>query len=308
MANYEALTLGVVLIAWAWLMRSLSGTWLHPAAFFALWWCFAGILPLILAPGEPVGVHAMLWLIVASMAVSAGAVVGNVGVRTRLAAAPSAATDRELLMLGLVVGASVILGMTSNIVFAIGSNVALGDLLDIQKLVIVSNQLYVQRYDEIPPAPQLLSQALLPFVFLAPALGGILFVLRRETRWKLVALSAFLPAVAVTVLQTTKAAVLFAIVFWMSGYFAARLRFRKLAVFTRSHLLVATGMGGVLAVFFFAVSLARMASTDASSFCLPKDTDARLGKFLPESAQDRRREDEVADEPRLENENVSHRR
>jgi oligosaccharide repeat unit polymerase len=58
--------------------------------------------------------------------------------------------------------------------------------------------------------------------------------------------------------------VLFAMVLWLSGYFATRLRFGKLAVFTRGHLLTAAVAGIALTVFFFAVSLARLASTDVS--------------------------------------------
>ena len=263
-SNSAALALAIPLIGWAWLMRSTTGTWLHPGSFFSLWWCFAAILPLVLAPQEVVGPNAMLWIIGACIAVSAGAVVGNMGLRTRLLVQPSPATDREALLLGIAVTASVALGLASNVAFAIGSNVALSDLFDIQKLVIVSNQLYVQRYGDVPPAPPALSQALLPFVFFGPALGGILFSLRTEKRWKFVATMTFVPAIVVTILQTTKAAVLFAMVLWLSGYFATRLRNGKLSVFTRRHVLIAGGLGGILAVFFFGVSLARMASTDAS--------------------------------------------
>ncbi|MEO8577383.1 MAG: O-antigen polymerase [Gemmatimonadales bacterium] len=246
-------------------MRALSGTWLQPSAFFALWWCFAGIVPMILAPAEPVGANAIIWLIAASMAVSAGAAVGNWGFRTRRLASPSPPTDRELHLFAAALLVSVILGVGSNIAFVAGSSIPLSDVLDIEKLVLVSNQLYIQRYAETgPPPPPPISQALLPFVYLAPAVGGILFVLRREVKWKLLALFSFVPAIAVTVLQTTKAAVLFAMVLWASGYFATRLRAGKIAVFTKVHLVTAGVVLGTVTVFFFAVGLARMASTDTS--------------------------------------------
>lgn len=265
MGNALAFSLSIVLIAWAGTMRALTGTWLQPAAFFPLWWCFAGILPLIFARNEPVGPNAMIWLIAASVAVSLGAFAGNWGFKTRLARRPPAPTNRETRLFTLTLGAAVVLGMGSNVAFVMGSSVQLSDVLDIEKLVVVSNQLYIQRYAEIgAPAPPPFSQALLPFVYLAPAVGGILFVLRRELRWKLVALTAFIPAIAVTVLQTTKAAVLFAIVLWLSTYFATRLRLGNLAVFTKGHLLVAALVGGTVTAFFFAVGLARMASTDTS--------------------------------------------
>lgn len=263
MGNWAALGFSIGLIGWAATMRILTGTWLNPGAFFSLFWCFAGILPLVLAPQEKVGGNAMLWLIAASVTVSLGTVAGNGGFKTRRLRNPSPATDRELILFGWVLAISVGLGMGSNIAFLAGSSVAWSDLFDITKLVVASNQLYVQRYAEVgAPPPPFLSQALLPFVYLAPAVGGIYFVMRREKKWKLLALASYLPAIAVTILQTTKAALLFAIVLWLSGYFAMRLRSGKLAVFTRGHLLIAGVLGSVLTGFFFAVGLARMASTD----------------------------------------------
>jgi oligosaccharide repeat unit polymerase len=272
MVNAGALALSVVLIGWAASMRAMSGTWLQPSAFFPLWWCFAGILPLIFAPKEPVGANAIIWLIVSSLAVSLGALVGNWGFRTRRIASPAPATDRELRLFGTALAISLVLGFGSNIAFVLGSSIPLSDIFDIEKLVVVSNQLYIQRYAEMgAPPPPPVSQALLPFVYLAPAIGGILFVLRGEKKWKLFALMSFLPAIAVTILQTTKAAVLFSMVLWFSGYFAARLRFGRLAVFTKSHLLWAGAVFGVVTIFFFAVSLARMASTDVSLLNLVLD-------------------------------------
>jgi oligosaccharide repeat unit polymerase len=265
MASANALVLSTVLVVWAGWMRAVTGTWLQPGSFYALFWCFAGILPLMLAPNEPVGPNAIYWLMASNLAVSAGAFIGNGGFRTKRLARPGTATDRELVIFGWILIATVVLGVGSNVAFLSASSIPLSDVFDIQKLVVVSNQAYFQRYAEAgAPPPPFLSQALLPFVYLAPAVGGILFELRRERWWKTLALVSFIPAIAVTVLQTTKAAMLFAIVLWLSSYFATRLRMGKLAVFTRGHLLVAILMGGVLAVFFFAVGLARLASTDVS--------------------------------------------
>ena len=262
-----ALALSIVLVAWAAAMRMLSGTWLHPSALFAMWWCFAGILPLIVAPYDPVSAGAMAWVIAASITVSIGAAVGNGGFKTRLRAFYFEPTRTERQILCAVVTVSIVLGLLSSVSFALGSGVSLSDLLDIQRLVVVSNQLYVARYvepDAVIVAPPLISQALLPFVYLAPALGGILFVIHRKWRWKLVAMASLIPAVAVTVLQTTKAAVLFSFSLWFSAYLASRLRLGKLGLFTKAHLLVGFALGSVATVFFFAVGLARLASTDTT--------------------------------------------
>jgi oligosaccharide repeat unit polymerase len=262
--NAPALALGSALIAWAAAMRILAGTWLQPSAFFALWWCFAGLLPLILAPSEPVGWNAILWLIVASISVSLGALAGNFGFKTKRNAVPSPPTDRELFVFGSIVVVASVLGAASSLAFVAGSGIPFSDLFNVERLVVVTNQLYVEKFGEGAPSPPRLSQALLPFVYLAPLAGGILFVLRREKRWKFAAILSFVPALFVTVLQTTKAAFLYALMLWLSGYFAARLRAGKLAVFTKSHVLVAAGVGTVMTVLFLATSLARLASTDAS--------------------------------------------
>jgi oligosaccharide repeat unit polymerase len=265
MASGSALALSLTLVAFAALMRAATGTWLQPGAFFSLMWCFAGIVPLVLAPQERVEPNAVFWLLAASIAMSAGAVIGNGGIKTRRLARPAPATDRELAIFGVILVVSLALGIGSNLAFLKASSVALADVLDIQKLVLVSNRAYFQTYAETgaPPPPRL-SQALLPFVYLAPVIGGILFELRREKLWKVLALASFVPAVAVTILQTTKAATLFAMTLWLSGYFATRLRFGKTKVFTKGHLFVALVGGSLVTTFFFAVGLARLASTDVS--------------------------------------------
>ena len=260
----QALALSVVLIAWAALMRSLTGTWLQPGSFFSLWWCFAGIGPLIVAPQERVGPNAMVWLIAACVAVSLGGIAGNWGLQTRRMIAPQPATDRELKTFTWLIAASIVLGIGSNVAFVQGSGINLADTLDIERLVVVSNQLYVSRYAEVPVSPPRLAQALLPFVYLGPALGGILFVLARSRKTQLLTFGTLIPAVMVTVLQTTKAAVLWAVSLWLSGYFAARLRSGKVRVFTRGHVIAAATVGAAMVVFFFAVGLARLSSTDVS--------------------------------------------
>lgn len=225
----------------------------------------AGVTPLILAANEPVSPGAVAWVIVASIAVSGGAVAGNGGFATRRIANPFATSRLERALLAWPMIIALVLGMLSSFAFAVGSGVSVPDMMDIERLVVISNQLYVARYAEggAPPAPAF-SQALLPFVYLAPALGGLVFVMLRGWRWKLLAILTMLPAIAVTLLQTTKAAVLFSGTLWLCSYFAARLRFGNIKVITRGHLAVATVLVLIVTVFFFGVGLARMATTDTA--------------------------------------------
>jgi oligosaccharide repeat unit polymerase len=258
--------LGIVLLGIAAFARATSGTWLSPAALFPMWWSFAAIVPLLAAPNEPVNPAAMAWLIAASLCVWAGGTAGNAGVRTRFTTVPRSASTLELRLLSIALLASLVLGLASNVAYALLSGVSPSDLLDLERLVVVSNQLYVARYAETgaPPEPPRLAQALLPFVYLAPAVGGLVFQFSRSRMWKATSLLSLLPAIAVTVLQTTKAAVLFAFSLWFSSYFAARLRMGRYGVFTRTHMLVAGALGVVVLGFFFGVGLARLGTTDVA--------------------------------------------
>jgi oligosaccharide repeat unit polymerase len=135
----------------------------------------------------------------------------------------------------------------------------------IESLVLASNQGYLAKFSDAPEAaPPRMSQILLPFVYLAPAAGAIVFALGRKMTHKILGIISFLPAIAVTILQTAKAATLIAMTLWFSCYFATRLRQGKLAVFTRAHVIAAAIVGSIVAVFFFAIGLARLATTDTA--------------------------------------------
>jgi len=262
---YLSLALGLVLPCMAIWMRLATGTWLHPAALFPMWWSFAAILPMVIAHDEPVSPWAVIWVIAASIVVSFSAIAGNGGVNTCRTQYPRRASRLEAQLVAWPMLIALALGLGSSVVFALSAGVSVADLTNISRLVVVSNQMYVARYGEgVGASPPLWSQALLPFVYLAPVLGGIVFVIRRQWSWKFLALCTLLPAIAVTVLQTTKAAVLFSASLWLSAYFASRLRLGILTVYTRRHLILAGVIGALTTAFFFGVGLARMAATDTS--------------------------------------------
>jgi oligosaccharide repeat unit polymerase len=261
-ATSAALVLSIALVAWAMAMRLLAGTWLQPAAFFALWWCFAGILPMIFAPQEYVGVGAIMWIIVACIAVTLGAVAGNGGFQTRrprIVVPPSAA---EIRILSVVLILAFLLGIASGVSSVIESGIPLSDIFDIQRLVVVTNQMYITQHVDVEETARGLTQILLPFAYLAPGIGGIIWVARPKFGWRLLAIASLFPSLMVTVLQTTKAAVLLSLMLWLSGYFATRLRSGKLAVFTRGHVILGLVLAGAGTLLFLATSLARLGSTD----------------------------------------------
>ncbi|HUQ18178.1 MAG TPA: oligosaccharide repeat unit polymerase [Gemmatimonadaceae bacterium] len=261
-ATVAALGLSIPIIVWAATMRAISGTWLHPGAFFALWWCFAGIIPILIAPEEYVSVGAVVWVFFAAIAMSLGAAAGNGGFKTLHLRAPIPPSQAELRLLSAILAAAVILGLASVLASVIEAGIPLSDIFNIQRIVIVANQMYVSQHVQVQETSRGVTQVLLPFVYLAPAIGGIVFVSRRRFIWRLLSLASLIPPLMVTVIQTTKAATLFSVTLWLCGYFGTRLRAGKLAVFTKPHLLLGVFLGVAGIGLFLATSLARVASTD----------------------------------------------
>ena len=98
---YYAFALSMVLPAMAIWFRLSTGTWLHPASLFPMWWSFAAILPMIIAHEEPVSPWAVVWVIGASLAVALGAVAGNGGLKTHRTLKPPRAVPALGRSLGL---------------------------------------------------------------------------------------------------------------------------------------------------------------------------------------------------------------
>jgi oligosaccharide repeat unit polymerase len=132
-------------------------------------------------------------------------------------------------------------------------------LFSLQGLLAFATMATSERY--AMEAPPRLSQALLPFVFLGPMLGGILFGESRS-RSRFQALWGLLPGMLIAVTQTAKAGTIFAGLLFVAGYCTAQVRWH------RYHLLSWRRVGLALAVvlaftaFMYFVTLSRGGQLD----------------------------------------------
>jgi oligosaccharide repeat unit polymerase len=256
-----ALVASLTLVGLTAYLRLVTGTFFAPGTFFTLWWTAATVLPLVLAPADPVSVGAVAWIVLACLVVTAGGIVGYGEVRIRAPKRTPPAGSGEPRLLRVTLGIFLVLGIASSVTFVALTGLSPSELASLESLVLVSSQLYGAGSSELfqPPA---VSQALLPFAYLAPAVGGVLFALSRRPADRVAAVIAVAPGVLITVLQTTKAATLFSMILWISGYMAARVRQGRLDLFSRGHLFAGLGLGGTVLLFVVGISLARLGATD----------------------------------------------
>jgi oligosaccharide repeat unit polymerase len=95
-----------------------------------------------------------------------------------------------------------------------------GNLLSIESIAKLASANSVLRYTYTNYRPDLFTQFISSAVYFAPALGGIIYALRRTKSDTLLACATLLPAICVAVTQTTKASVLLSGVFWLATYIA----------------------------------------------------------------------------------------
>src|SRR5213592_885009 len=278
---------GLPLALLALLGRLWWGSWLAPGALFALYWTAGIFLPLALAPEDRVGAGAVLWVVAAGIAVFVGALLGggpHAGQRSALESSqPRYGPLRsEVARYAWLAGWCTLLGLGAGILALVSAGFTLKTVFAIERLVVVAHAFSVARYgfDYRPP---LVSQALLMFAYAAPLFGGVLAATRVRRGHLWLALLTLLPALAITVTQTTKASTIAAVVMWLSAYFATRLACGQPEVFTRRHVTGGASALGGMVVLFLVVGLARLGSVNLARLAtdvLPGFKVSALG-YLP---------------------------
>ena len=232
-----SLLIGLLLAMFALFGRVQLRSWLAPGAFFALVWSGFILLALIGAPLYEVSAAAIGWIFASTLAVYAGSLVGAYG----LVASPKRsqalpATHFHFPCLRRILILCILLGIGSSFVLLKASGYGLATLLSLDTLAKIGHEFSVARYS-LTYAPPLVVQLLLVFVYVSPLFGGALFVLESSRFNRLLAFLSLAPALLVVLVQTTRAAVLVAGIFWIASYLSTRVLLEGSAVrlFARGH-------------------------------------------------------------------------
>jgi hypothetical protein len=201
----------------AWFARRQQGSWLAPGAFFALAWALLPWMAILVAPDFYVWPPALWVIVIGSVAVVVGAIVGEslwAGGPVVAAAGPPALPGLRFLALAGaalgVIGVLILLrslGQSPLIYFSPTQLAELG--------VRVAASRYKEGYVE-----PLLVRLLTTGTYVAALLGGCWAGLAPGRRG-LAVWGGFVPVVATAAITTARALVLFCLVLWIGAYLAA---------------------------------------------------------------------------------------
>ncbi|MCW5793369.1 MAG: oligosaccharide repeat unit polymerase [Nitrospira sp.] len=258
------LALPIILLAgWA---RIEQGSWFAPGAFFSLLWVGYSVGPLILAPDLAVwpGAFVMIWVIVLIVYVGTVTGLGQLGRSHHVKSVsrgnwPAMATSKNLgisLRSAMIFCAS--LGCIAVVTLVQSGGYSIGDLLSTDAVAAMAQFFSTARYAEEYRPPTIV-QTFLVFMYASALLGGVWFACSPGSYLRMLAFFPFIPAILITVVQTTRAPMLFQMVFWLSAYWGMKI-FKDgttRPLFTKKAIFFVPALGCVLLFGFSMVLLTR---------------------------------------------------
>jgi len=254
--NWLTAAIFLLIPAVAWVARRSGGSWYAPAAFFALFWCFFGGLPLVASPVSiaPVG---MLFVAAACGSVLLG---GWMARRWSPSTPTSSATLVEPPFLGWAIAACTVLGLVvvAIILYSVESSSSAARLLSFDAIVQTIHKLAVARnggtWEE--PAP---ARVLTTAMYLGPMLSGLMIGLRKTGSSRWLSLVVLLPSVLITAILTTKSSLLLPLALGASAYIATSIAAGNPPALTWRRAAWLAGLVVVVAGGFVLVQMARYA-------------------------------------------------
>lgn len=198
--------------------RLLERSWFAPGAFFALYWMFTcslafGSQDLAIKP------NGMWWIGLGIALFCLGSSLGTGSLRGRISQPSPLVCEVQLPRLKTLIAINVVLG-----------------------LIYIY---FVLTYFSIDKTP-LFMQIILPSVYIAPTLGGMLFAGAKSWKDRAVGLAGVIPEILLCFAFSGRSGLVTVFAFWFSGYFCVQLLMRGTAValFTRQKI------SAVLALIF----------------------------------------------------------
>lgn len=252
-AAVVALLMGVQ----ALIARLQFGSWLAPGAFFcAIWFAFV-VSSLVAAPEYRIW-PGVLWFFFMTCTVHVGALLTWDECRAcrKTQRFPASRWDPQLRPLALLICMCVALGIAAVAVLLAYRGQSIVALFSPNVLAQIGLQYAILRYSGIgfrEPIPYLLLNVL---VYLGGLLSGAMFAVAPSRALKLLSWLIFLPGLAISMVLTTRASLLYLGMNWLSAYLACRICLEQSAAWFRLGARTATlAVMLVVALIIFYVAL-----------------------------------------------------
>ena len=244
----------ILLLIISIIVRSQCESWIHPSAYFLLVVMLYFLPPLVFAYNTYIWPGAMWWILASALAFLSGSMIltfshGSKSINNTCAGFPdidinSDQAKDEVLGISqfprieLVLIVSIVLGVLSSILLLVFYGKGVDVYRSLQGIVGVGSESSILRYSS-NYRPPLINQAMLTFAYVSPMLGGIIMALRENKKHLALSLLSFLPSLLTFLTETTKAAILFSFILFISGYFASQVlvgRSNNYRLFSRNRL------------------------------------------------------------------------
>ena len=262
-AKLIAIALSLLILAQAYAVRRVVGTWLFPACLYGLFWFALSFLPLVAlltVPVDPVGVA---FLLLSALAFSSGALLFD----WRRAFARNALKDDPRPLLGGRFLAHAFGASTAGaLVLVVANTLNQGfGWADIAFNLFATAELYATlRYADQLTAP-LVERWSVVLMYVGALLGGLRYGTATARGRRLILLAAFVPSVLVAVTQSAKWPFLLSIALFLGGTLVHRAWTGRLALVGAGNRRAIVSYG-VLAVAVVGLSFASRGLYEADSF------------------------------------------
>lgn len=223
----------------AMVAKWLIGDWYHPAPLFCALWAVVCGVAIAVAPENITSASAPLWILLNSALVLAGGIIGTAFAissarrRERTIIYPGDSRSRDFSMLTPTLRrytiVCTVLGVFYIVFFLKSQNISIMQLTDFRALLRSTLKTSINRYTTTTQVHGLYLQLLLSVSYLAPLLGGTLFILRKIRLDKTLAIVSLVPSVLAFATQSTRSSVVYALSMWITGLMVARVFLGKRA-------------------------------------------------------------------------------
>lgn len=252
MDNLLAFISALPILLLALILRRIFGSYLAPGSFFALYWSLAVILPILATPQEYCSPGAILYIFTATLFLSFGSLLGmrQFTGKHRLQLPFFSNYKIKWFVLGAVI--STVLGFSSVIITLNEIGVSVSNMLSFAEFIALANWFSVARYEQAY-TPNIFSQILRVFVYLAPLLGGSLIGISNTRQNRTICIITLLPALLITLLQTQRGATIIGVVFLLSTYASLRI-VRGEHIVINFRRIISISLGGVVLFLLFTIA------------------------------------------------------
>ncbi len=247
----------------AFILRAIHKTWLAPSAIYALWWSLTGLVSIIAGYNEKVPVSGLGWILLSSILIGVGSLVFLPNNFKILQAEELVLDDRsfsdKIGKLNKLYIITLFLAFAYILASLVYQQTSFSDLTSLEGFLLLAAKFSQDRYEDTTVLP-IYIKLLLPFIFLATCIGGIMFGITKQKRY----LICLLPPVIISILFTEKAGIFFCFSMWMSSYMSIMLFKKKLVIFDWATIVKTMGITIVISAILVFSSFARLGVLDVA--------------------------------------------